>query len=43
MFCHKEKFIVPSNKGKINFKVGMTLSKEKQKYHDNNELCGALL
>jgi len=21
----------------------MTLSKEKQKYHDNNELCGALL
>jgi len=43
MFCYKEKFILPSNKRKINFKVIMTLSKEKQKYYDNNKLCGELL
>lgn len=43
MLCHKEKFILPLNKGKINFKVVMTLFNEKQKYDDNNELCGTLL
>lgn len=43
ILCHKEKFILPLNKGKINFKVVMTLFNEKQKYDDNNELCGTLL